>query len=813
MNNNAVRDLTSIIIACWNQVEFTQQCIAALKRHTLPQWELIVVDNGSTDETAAYLAGVRDMSAVPVTVVTNATNLGFPAAVNQGLRLARGEYLVLLNNDVVVTDGWLDQLIALVNANRGPSAGGSAGTCAGDVNGSAGTSLPSPVGIVPGSAESTPPPSGVVPGFAGSTPPPCSGIVRDSAGTTPPGPPFARGGKVLVPPSVDPERDGVEAGEPSAATSSLPNADGVPPTVRGIGLVGPMSNYAAPPQLVDGVPYHDMEGMRGFARRWRDEHLGKWFNAPKLSGFCLLMKRDVYDTIGGLDERFGIGFFDDDDLAERARRAGFELAVAHDLFVHHFGSRTFAGNGIDAERLLDKNAGRFAEKWGLAAINGRKVSMRPYADRPRRIPDFKSPSPDPRFRIRGSSSRNEGENHLDCQSRVPDSRRTEAGESHFSTAISGSSAREVKVSLTMIVRDEENNLPHCLESVRGLFDEMIIVDTGSIDRTKEIAREFGAKVFDFVWIDDFAAARNEALSHATGDYAFWLDADDVVEPIEIEKLRALLQQLRAGDRAAYVVRCACDPSPDGTGGDTVVDHIRLFPVHEDVRWTYRVHEQILPSLRRAKISVRWTDLTVRHTGYVDKALRARKLERDIAILKRELEDRPSDPFVLFNLGAIAVERSAWDEALDFLKRSLAGSAPSDSIVRKLFALIARTHQMMGDSQGALRACAQGLELDPEDAELWFRKAVVHRHRGESSEAERCWRLILKLRRPDQFCSVDQGIYGHLTRRNLAALAAERGDHAEARRLWEAVLAECRGDGEALAKLGRFREKTLTPSPS
>jgi hypothetical protein len=70
------------------------------------------------------------------------------------------------------------------------------------------------------------------------------------------------------------------------------------------------------------------------------------------------MKRVVYETIGGLDERFGIGFFDDDDLAERARRAGFGLAVAQDLFVHHFGSRTFQGNGIDAEKLLDENARR-----------------------------------------------------------------------------------------------------------------------------------------------------------------------------------------------------------------------------------------------------------------------------------------------------------------------------------------------------------------------------------------------------------------------------------------------------------------------
>ena len=159
--------------------------------------------------------------------------------------------------------------------------------------------------------------------------------------------------------------------------------------------------------------------------------------------------------------------------------------------------------------------------------------------------------------------------------------------------------------------------------------------------------------------------------------------------------------------------------------------------------------------------------------------------------------------MLFNLGAIAVERRDWNEALGFLKRSLAGSAPTDSIVRKLFALLARTHQMMGDSQGALAACAQGLELDPKDAELWFRKGMVHRHRGESAEAEKCWLLILTLKRPDQFCSVDQGIFGHLTRRNLAALAAERGDYAGVRRLWEEVLAECPGDREALAKLGRL----------
>ena len=110
--------------------------------------------------------------------------------------------------------------------------------------------------------------------------------------------------------------------------------------------------------------------------------------------------------------------------------------------------------------------------------------------------------------------------------------------------MSGQAQRAARVSLTMIVKNEQENLPTCLASVEGIFDEIVVVDTGSTDRTKEIAREFGAKVFDFEWIDNFAAARNEALSHATGDYAFWLDADDVVEPEEREKLVALLAGLK-----------------------------------------------------------------------------------------------------------------------------------------------------------------------------------------------------------------------------------------------------------------------------
>jgi glycosyltransferase involved in cell wall biosynthesis len=140
MTTSTIRGLASIIVPCWNQLEFTRQCVAALKKHTRPPWELIVIDNGSTDHTDRYLAGVQDAAAVPVTVITNPVNRGFPAAINQGLKAARGEYLVLLNNDAVVTDGWLKQLIALANAERRRTVEDAAGRPA--VNSGAGSGDP-----------------------------------------------------------------------------------------------------------------------------------------------------------------------------------------------------------------------------------------------------------------------------------------------------------------------------------------------------------------------------------------------------------------------------------------------------------------------------------------------------------------------------------------------------------------------------------------------------------------------------------------------------------------------------------------------
>ena len=115
----------------------------------------------------------------------------------------------------------------------------------------------------------------------------------------------------------------------------------------------------------------------------------------------------------------------------------------------------------------------------------------------------------------------------------------------------------ITISLCMIVKDEEAVLKRCLESVEGIADEIIVVDTGSQDRTKEIAEEIGAKVYRFPWIDDFAAARNFSFSKADMDYCLWLDADDVILPEDrrqLKELKAILEPDADMDTIRLLIR-------------------------------------------------------------------------------------------------------------------------------------------------------------------------------------------------------------------------------------------------------------------
>jgi GT2 family glycosyltransferase/glycosyltransferase involved in cell wall biosynthesis/tetratricopeptide (TPR) repeat protein len=624
--------LASLIVLCCNELDVTRLCVESALRHTRAPYELIFINNGSTDGTGAYLDGlVGRPDPERVVVIHNAENRGYPAGVNQGLAAARGAYLVLLNNDVVLTAGWLERLV----------------------------------------------------------------------------------------------RCAVRAG---------PN----------VGLVGPVTNYAPPPQLVQ-PGYPDLGGLDTFAAARATEYAGQVLAGPRLTGFCLLVTRAVFEWVGQLDEGFGLGFFDDDDLCLRARRSGYRLVVALDCYVHHFGSRTFRGLGVNTAQQLADNLDRYRAKWGAEEAARYALGGAPAGAGP-------TLAPRPRVAI---------------------------------PAVAG----KPRVSLTMIVKNEEHNLGDCLASVRDLVDEAVVIDTGSTDRTREIAAQFGCVVGEFPWVDHFAAARNAALEKATGDYAFWMDADDRLDADNRHKLKALFEALPSGN-AAFVMKCLCvggGSTPSAAG--TMVDHVRLFRLHPAHRWTYRIHEQILPAVRATGAEVSWADVCIRHVGYVNPAVRRRKLDRDLRLLKRDEAENPNEPFTLFNLGSVYHEIGQYREGARALEGSLASSHPGDSIVRKTYALLARCQYQLGDRHRAAATCHQGRLFYPDDAELLFLAAGYAREGGEYDLAEQLYRKLIDGSEGPHFASVDTSLRSVKGRHNLGVMLFERERFSEAEALWRAALVQ------------------------
>ena len=151
----------------------------------------------------------------------------------------------------------------------------------------------------------------------------------------------------------------------------------------------------------------------------------------------------------------------------------------------------------------------------------------------------------------------------------------------------------ITISLCMIVKNEEQVLGRCLEAARSFADEIIIVDTGSQDRTREIGREYGGKVYEYAWEDDFAAARNEAFSKAVMDYCMWLDADDVVTKENQEKIRQLKKEL---DPDIDMVMMKYSIAEDSQG-ESLFSYYRerLVKNKKGFLWEGKVHEAIVPA--------------------------------------------------------------------------------------------------------------------------------------------------------------------------------------------------------------------------
>jgi len=226
----------------------------------------------------------------------------------------------------------------------------------------------------------------------------------------------------------------------------------------------------------------------------------------------------------------------------------------------------------------------------------------------------------------------------------------------------------MKLSLCMIVRNEEMTLPHCLKSVCGMVDEIIIVDTGSVDRTIAIAKDAGAQVHDFTWCDDFAAARNASLQHATGDWVLVLDADETLVP-------AIAPQLRQAIQSPDTLVVNLLRQEIGTHyPDALLS--RLFRNRADITFCRPYHELVDDSVTAIlQREPQWRigelpGVAILHTGYQAAAI-AHKTERARTIMERYLSTHPDDAYICSKLGALYADQGELAQAQALLERGLA----------------------------------------------------------------------------------------------------------------------------------------------
>lgn len=338
------------------------------------------------------------------------------------------------------------------------------------------------------------------------------------------------------------------------------------------------------------------------------------------------------------------------------------------------------------------------------------------------------------------------------------------------------------ISLNMIVRDSASTIKRAIQSVKNFVDEIIIVDTGSTDNTVEIAREMGAQVYHFDWIDDYSAARNFALEKSTGEWIFWLDDDEWVDEDNLKKLCALNFSKDFFYRTHRIVRKPKKYFSIRTHSP------RLFPNRPDVRWRFRVHETAFPSLDKAGLTEQLLDIVILNEGFenerTEKTLYYKKL------LEQDLAEDPNNVHLLHHLAMECKNLKLVDEALKYYGECIlhipdeATSFLKDSIPNYAELLI-ETNQF----EKAISVILIGRDIFPDSPKLLDLHAIVEKFCGRADHAEELWKELLEM---SQF--TDEEDTYHPVGLQLAALDRlgslylEQGRIDESRECWNKALA-------------------------
>ncbi len=297
------------------------------------------------------------------------------------------------------------------------------------------------------------------------------------------------------------------------------------------------------------------------------------------------------------------------------------------------------------------------------------------------------------------------------------------------------------VTLSMIVKNEEKFLEGCLKSVSGVADEIVIADTGSTDKTLKIAEKYGAKVFHFDWINDFAAARNFALSKSSGDWILYLDAD---ERLSEDSAAEIKEALKLKDK--YGARCSVVSKNSFKKNKQIFKYVRFFRNDPAIKFEGKVHEQIEPSLLKNNYEILDSKITIEHLGYdiSDEELHI-KAERNLSLLKNEAASN-STGYVLFQIGQTYLVLNKKEEAIPYFIQAIEDERLEVNHAAQANRILAANEFHNGNLSSAENYILRALQLSPDQILNNFVAAQIYSAKQNFSYAEKYFRIALAMNR-------------------------------------------------------------------
>ncbi len=282
---------------------------------------------------------------------------------------------------------------------------------------------------------------------------------------------------------------------------------------------------------------------------------------------------------------------------------------------------------------------------------------------------------------------------------------------------SGPVSTSPRLSACLIVKDEAEFLPACLESIQSVVDEIIVCDTGSSDDSVDIARRFGAHVFSFPWNGSFSDARNASLEPATGDWILWLDADERLEAESIPELKKIVAT-RPDTPTAYRVMIR-NVKDKGRYTYLSTGH-RLFTRQSDIRFSGMIHEQISPALAAIGGREKPSGITILHMGYdLEPEVMEQKYLRNISILLKSCRDEPDNAYLMFGLAKQYALLDDHENAVSWFGKALETGNLDNSMTAALLNSYAESLFYLAQFDKARKFLGRSIKLVPDQAAAYY----------------------------------------------------------------------------------------------